>query len=268
VLVSERGLPPGECGARITDSWPVPTSMPVMERNGIHIWRMSLNASPSAIQRLELVLSADERARAGRFHRALDRHRYMLARAQLRTLLGRYLDYPARTLRFDYSANGKPELPSIAAGDHVRFNISHAGQLALCAVSRATALGVDVEADHPQLDVHAIARRYFGERELARLRPLPSLEARDWFLQQWTRKEALAKAQGVGMWQMIGRELLADDGAFKSTGSVGPSAAVVSGAWYVYDLDLAPSYRGAIACEGPAELIAQYSWPLGWSLGE
>jgi 4'-phosphopantetheinyl transferase len=55
--------------------------------NEVHLWRVDLVAVATAEQRWEQILSADERARAARFHFSWDRQYFAATRALLRTIL-------------------------------------------------------------------------------------------------------------------------------------------------------------------------------------
>ncbi|MFI4917076.1 MAG: 4'-phosphopantetheinyl transferase family protein [Phycisphaerales bacterium JB060] len=73
--------------------------------------------------------------------------------------------------------------------DRAAVSLSRTDDIAMCAVTQADAIGVDVERLRPW-------------RELVDMAPLlsdqPPENARDLLL-LWTRKEALAKAMGVGL---------------------------------------------------------------------
>jgi 4'-phosphopantetheinyl transferase len=245
--------------------WSLPAELPALDAGDVHVWRFALDESPSLTGPLEPILSSDERRRAQLFRRERDRTQYMWARIQLRGLLGGYLGYRGRDVRFEYGANGKPRLSTGGHNKRLRFNLSHSGELAVCAVSCSAEVGVDVECAHPAVDFLAIAQRYFGAREVAALAALPVEEARQCFFRLWTRKEALAKAQGTGVWKVIGLDLLmVESTPLDRAGGETPSA-VVHGRWHVYDLSPATGFLGAVAHEGSAHRLASYQWPLAWS---
>jgi len=64
----------------------------------------------------------------------------------LRTILGRYLDRDSARVRFRYGHRGKPALAPERGDLEVRFNASHAGDLALFAIARGREVGVDVDS--------------------------------------------------------------------------------------------------------------------------
>jgi 4'-phosphopantetheinyl transferase len=161
----------------------------------LHIWQATLDVGGPEADRLQRILSEDERERAARFHFERDRIRYIAGRAQLRMLLADYLDASPRELVFQYGANNKPSL----AGPGPRFNLSHSGGLVLYAVCAEVELGVDVELCNPDFAGERIPEHFFAPDEVLALRSLPEhLQARG-FLELWTRKEAFIKARGDGL---------------------------------------------------------------------
>jgi 4'-phosphopantetheinyl transferase len=243
----------------MSDVWHVPDAMPVADEGRLHVWRFNLRDESADIRRLEPVLRDHELVRADSFHRLRDRTTYVLARAQLRILLGKYLNRDARDVKIAYTANGKPVLSPSANVFPVQFNLAHSQDVALCAVSRYSEVGIDVEYGHAHVDVRRIARRYFSTTEASLLESLPFSEARQWFLRQWTRKEALAKVQGIGLWAVIGCELLSDENA--RPGEV----IVADGPWHIYDLSPGPGYYGAVAHNGAVSRLECFQWPLEWT---
>jgi 4'-phosphopantetheinyl transferase len=165
----------------------------------VHLWRVDLPTVAKGEQRWEQILSADERARAARFHFSRDRQFFTATRALLRTILGSYLDSDPAELVFRYSENEKPSLSPSQSGSEVEFNVSHSGERALLAFARGRALGVDVEKLREDFDHAAIARRFFSEQEQRQLAALAPSDRYHGFFRCWTRKEAYIKAQGTGL---------------------------------------------------------------------
>lgn len=147
---------------------------------------------------LEQLLAVDERARAGRFHFERDRRRFIAARGQLRTILGRYVGVDPRALVFSYGLRGKPFLARFETIG-LKFNLSHSGELALIAVTQDRDIGVDLEEIHSLGDAEQIAERFFSARENAVLCTLPKADRLEAFFHCWTLKEAYLKATGNGL---------------------------------------------------------------------
>lgn len=152
-----------------------------------------LDASPNELRALEACLSPDEVRRADRFFFQRHRRRYVVARARLRQLLGERLGLAPQEIALVYGANGKPRL----ADEAMRFSVSHSGEIALFAFSKAREVGVDIEALRPIDSADAIAAHILSQRERRAYAAARDKVAA--FLRFWTRKEALAKAIGDGL---------------------------------------------------------------------
>src|SRR5580692_10092890 len=121
-----------------------------MDKSPVDLWTVSLT-TPSPDH-----LSEDEIARANRFKFEADRIRWTRARSALRLILSRYVgDDPAR-LAFIYGKHGKPALLPFS---DVEFNLSHAGDWAMIAVSRSVAVGVDIERIRANVDMAPLLTR-------------------------------------------------------------------------------------------------------------
>jgi 4'-phosphopantetheinyl transferase len=197
------------------------------------------------------VLSPGESQRAAAFRHDRDRRRYVVAHVWLRRLLGSRLDLPPRRVPFAADAcvrcagpHGKPQLPA-ATGLH--FSLSHAGDVAMCAVGRAP-VGVDVEAV-PAGAGYVELMGALEPRERRAVVALPAAERAAAFTQCWVRKEAYLKGTAEG----LSREPEAVRvGVGARFGDPGPEAGALGG-WQLTDLDAPPGYAAAIACQVAAE---------------
>jgi 4'-phosphopantetheinyl transferase len=162
----------------------------------VDVWFGSLDAPDPVLRELRGTLSADELDRAGRFHFARDRDRFVVGRGLLRALLGAYTGAAPAELQFDYSPHGKPRLRD---RDGVSFNVSHSENRAVFAFTPGAAVGVDIEVLDSRPSDALVAGRFFSPTEVRELLALP-LDARPRaFLTCWTRKEAFIKARGEGL---------------------------------------------------------------------
>ncbi|MCR8961198.1 4'-phosphopantetheinyl transferase superfamily protein [Variovorax sp. CCNWLW225] len=143
-----------------------------------------------------LILSKEERTRAGQFRFPQERQRYVAAHAALRYALAEQTGARADALRFTHSAFGKP---SLLGWPRVHFSLSHSQGLGLIAIGERGPLGVDVEQLRPVPDALALAATHFTRLENEALRALPANERDQAFLTCWTRKEACLKAIGLGL---------------------------------------------------------------------
>lgn len=173
--------------------------LPRLEQGDVHVWRADLDRAEDQAERLEAILSCDELQRAQRFRFDRHRTRFVVARAILRTLLARYLGITPPEVTFRYNVHGKPALASEQGADVPSFNLSHSEGLALYAVGRAWAIGVDLEPVRSLSDGEAISERCFSRREREAWRALPSEQRPLGFFNCWTRKEAYVKALGSGL---------------------------------------------------------------------
>jgi len=164
--------------------------------NGPTLWLVGVADKEGPRPEEDSVLSADEMARANRFHFAVDRTRFILARSALRTLLGGLTDTPPERIAFSTGPYGKP---SLVGRPDLHFNVSHSGALALIGVSPERPIGVDIEALRENIDELALARTFFCEEEHSFLSSCEGAAQLVAFYKIWTCKEAVLKAFGVGI---------------------------------------------------------------------
>ena len=154
-----------------------------------------LDAKPEEVRSLGALLCATETRRAERFRFERDRRRFIVARARLRQLLAARLGVQAEAVELAYGTNGKPKI----LDSSLCFSVSHCEDVALFAFSKASAIGVDVEAIRPIREADTIAVQFFSPRENEAYAALAAHNKPLGFLQCWTRKEALVKAIGEGL---------------------------------------------------------------------
>jgi 4'-phosphopantetheinyl transferase len=161
----------------------------------LHLWhaRLESNGWPAAAG-----LPVVERRRAARLRRPDARRRWIAARWALREVLGRYLERDPAAIELRFGERGKPMLA--APNPSLHFNLSHSGELALIAIGEEHEVGVDVQL--------------LGSRPAE-------------FYADWTRREAIAKCHGTGLWAPL------------------PDAPVS-----VAELDAGPRYAAAVAVAG------------------
>ncbi|HZQ06506.1 MAG TPA: 4'-phosphopantetheinyl transferase superfamily protein [Anaerolineae bacterium] len=167
-----------------------------LEEHEIHLWRVPLNVDAAQQDTMHTQFSPDETERAARFHFERDRTRFIVAHAALRQILARYTRKNPNALSFRVGAYGKPTL---AFETDIQFNLSHSGNLALIALTRGRAIGVDVESIRDNFDPLALATRFFSPPEIEDLRACDPATRTAQFFTLWTRKEAFIKAVGHGL---------------------------------------------------------------------
>lgn len=164
-----------------------------MESRAVEVWSIPL------IRECATYLSEDEAARAGRFRFEEDRIRWIRARSSLRLILAKYAGGDPASLVFRYGERGKPALLSAT---RIEFNLSHAGDWAMVAVSGSIPAGVDIERMRANVDMAALLRR-LGEADL----PSSPMD----LYHRWTRREARTKAAGGALFDQPGDDIRAVD---------------------------------------------------------
>ncbi|MEV6153282.1 4'-phosphopantetheinyl transferase superfamily protein [Nonomuraea sp. NPDC052129] len=225
-------------------------------------------------------LSDAERERARRLGSARERHRFMVAHAALRAILGDVCGVRAARLAFGTEDGGRPyvtlphgrtapgfDLPDDEAApdsnlSHSRavadsnllrgrgapdFNLSHSEEWALVAVAPpGSRVGVDVERIREDLDCLAMAGSMYQREEVDRLREAGPSGLRTGYFRLWTAKEAYVKAVGVGLAGL--RNVLVREESTTHGAVLSPPGAALPVRW----LDVAPGYAAAVVTAAAA----------------
>jgi len=186
--------------ANLVDSWPNRADVPPLEEETIHVWRMWLTEPEERIRSFRDLLTDSERQQADRFLFDEHRHRFTVGRAQLRRILGNYIDVAPEQVDFQYTNLGKPYFAEGVTDPHLEFNFTNSSDCALLAITYRTELGIDVERIREMTDMEGLARRYFAQPEIDVIVREPSeVRRQEYFFRCWTRKEAFLKAIGKGL---------------------------------------------------------------------
>ncbi len=164
----------------------------------VHVWTVSLRCEPDDLSRLTGYLSADELAGARHFRFDHHRRRFIVRRAALRSILGEYLQTPSREVAYRAGPCGKLEFAT-GGRPPISFNSSHSEDWAAVAVASPGRLGVDIEMVRPAPEDAELAEGCLSAPERDALRSIPLGERPTSFFQLWARKEAFAKALGLGL---------------------------------------------------------------------
>jgi 4'-phosphopantetheinyl transferase len=214
--------------------------------NEIHVWDSELTAQEAALDRLFPLLDRHEQSRAARFLVPEPRIQFILSRAFLRITLGRYLHMEPREVSLRTTEFGKPEL---ADKGGVYFNLSHTEGTAVIAVTRAGRVGIDVERVRKNLEPLQLAARFFSPSEVEWLQSQAIDQRFAAFFACWTAKEAYIKACGGGL-----SIPLDSFGVIAGSGDVQLHLEIYgkpeeSKRWSMWQLDLGPDLRSAVAVE-------------------
>lgn len=206
--------------------WQLPSDLLPLSRGEVHLWRFPLEVSAAEFFLMKNLLSSDELRRADRLLDCRKAQAFVVGRGRLRQLLGSYLQCDSARIVFDYGVHGKPALnQSLASG--LSFNLSHAGDWGILALTTAAAVGIDIEKIDPELDFEGVAAKFFKVAENAVLAAVAGPRRRRAFYRLWTEKEARLKGEGEGF-------------------SITDERLALS--WQTQRFWVAPGYVGAIAC--------------------
>jgi 4'-phosphopantetheinyl transferase len=203
------------------------------------------------------VLAHDERVRAERFRSFRDRARWISARVALRQILAGYTGTMPAQLQLTHGIHGKPVL---AGEPSLRFNLAHAGERAVLAITWDREVGVDLEPIDPCLDVMSLLAVSCSEAEAARIAALAPDVRAEGFLTGWTLKESYLKGIGTGLSRdsrTVDVTLLPDDRAIVTD----RLAETGEPQWSARLLHPGPGWVAAVAAPGQLLSIAEYFWP-------
>lgn len=167
----------------------------------IHVWLTFCEAisDEHLLVSYRELLNVREKQEESRFCFARDRHRYLVTKALVRTVLSRYASVDPRDWVFSANASGRPYIVNAQATDgSLSFSISHTQGLIVLGVAKGRSLGVDVE-NFATRDISIdIANHYFCPQEVAALHEVPHHQRQYRFFENWTLKESYIKARGMG----------------------------------------------------------------------
>jgi len=131
---------------------------------------------------------------------------------------------------------GKPHL-----NGHVFFSLSYAKDMAICAASLESEIGIDIEKIMA-IDKH-LFRDYFTQQEWTSI--ASSKEELVAFYDYWTRKEAIVKLQGQGL-----------ESALSKIDTVSNEVEIGGNLFYLQKIEVLPGYSCHVATGMPGQIIA------------
>ena len=148
------------------------------------------------------LMDADKQRRVDRFYFADDKKRTVAGEMLARKAIAEWCDILPESIIFGIKEHGKPYAKDLA----VEFNISHSGDMVVCAVDDRP-IGIDIEQIRP-IDL-SVAKRICTDEELLYLfghAPTDEdftyttvTETLTRFFELWTAKEAYGKCVGNGI---------------------------------------------------------------------
>ncbi len=155
----------------------------------VRLYATNIKELPSPMENSMLLntISAERKQRIMKYLKVQDRKRCLGAGLLLNKVLPRYGVLPANVR---IRADGKPEL------DGVFFNLSHSGNIVICAVSEKE-IGCDIEK--VEKTPEGVSERFFCPSETAYIQAGIGSERDNRFFRIWTMKESYIKMTGEGM---------------------------------------------------------------------
>ena len=206
----------------------------------------------SALMKRQLFAKAYEavpperRRRIDRFRFPKDRCRSLGAGVLLNRALA---EAGVDEAEFVYGEYGKPRL---ADQKGVHFNLSHAGDRAMCVIAPFR-VGCDVERiGHRGAGV---AERFFAPEEYDLIMSAPESERSDAFTRLWALKESFLKATGLGLTLPLSAFTVrvGEDG-------VSVRQDVDGNSYRFFELDPGDGYRYAVCAQNAPELTPRIEW--------
>lgn len=219
--------------------------MPHLDETVLHVWTFDLKVDLEALSQQEDTLSDEEWRRVRRYSSARPARRFIVRRGLLRRILGKYIHRSPEEVRFVYNVYGKPFLSPELSSD-LQFSLSQTGERAALAVGLKDPLGIDVERLRTIRALGGSVRFGSPMEEAYRINKPAALTDRLPFVLAWTRREAVAKAEGVGLQMLPGRyevDGMTDFILPASTANV----SLYRRGYHIHTLSLFAGYVGALA---------------------
>lgn len=134
-----------------------------------------------------------------------------------------------------YDEFGKPYIDT-----KTYFNISHSGDYVICAVSKCSKVGIDIEEVKP-INIDDIKSEVFNEIEISHFKV--SKNPIEFFYKIWTIKEAVLKGEGVGLQKSMNQIKIH-----------GTQASFLGNYWNLGELRIDDRYAANIAFKGYADV--------------
>ncbi len=160
-----------------------------MRKNMVYLYAIDIRALPDPKENPAALhhISSSRRKKVMKYLQANDRKRCLGAGILLARILPLYGDDPEKIV---CGPEGKP------LAENVHFNLSHSGNLVICAVGEK-AVGCDIEKT--EREIQGVAKRFFHRNEAEYLQKFQGQERDEMFFRLWTWKESYIKMTGEGL---------------------------------------------------------------------
>jgi len=207
------------------------------------------------------LLDAPERQRAGQRRFADDREALALTYALHRLFVASSLGIEPDAVEIARDAEGAPHLPGIALhGRKVHTSLSHADGVSAFALCALGPVGIDVEAAFRAAELPGIASSVCHPSELESLATFAEPARSRALLALWVRKEALLKAEGIGLAREMCSFHAAAGAEFLLAGSTRETPAACSVRLAM--LDVGERWTAAVAAPREAAVECLHLQPL------
>lgn len=217
--------------------------------NFLHVWRAPVHMPLQDLDSIMALMNEKEVEKAERFYLREDKIRYAIGRGFLRRLIGHYLNIDPKIVLFRRSKHNKPILE---AHNNFHFNISHAGDWVVFALSKAT-IGIDIEPINSTFDYQEVITQFFEPSEIEFISK--SAYPYQSFFKIWTRKEAFLKALGSGLTDHLNQYCFLD-----GRRSISLSETIVYKDWQVISFLMDKKYYLSLAYPKSKILPQYFNW--------
>lgn len=202
------------------------------------------------------ILSIQEKKQAKEFVNNNLKHKYILSHGLLRYILSSYTDIPPQNILYFFNRFNKPFLKS-SNQNRIQFSMSHSKDYVTYALSLGNHVGIDIEWQDMDLNLDEIASFVLTAKELDIYQKFSKEEKFQAFYRVWTKKEAITKALGKGLYYPIKKmEIMTSylhDNAVYINGNNKLHCACLC--------NLLENYAGAVASSHPFKFIQFYNLP-------
>jgi len=245
-------------GNLLLNPWQTVHAIPSLPGGELHIWRIGLPLLPDVLDSFHSLLTPQEVERANRLRQPQARQQFIAGRGILRRILAAASGLDPHLIPITTAPNGKPAF----AQSGIAFNVAHSGDTVLIALHRGGSIGIDIECIDPTRSFMEIAQHSFTPSENLSLLAIDDPdERRDTFYQLWTRKEAIAKADGRGLVLPFTSFHIPPFPANSTPIPIDQTETTPRRTFYVTDLPLETGLAGAMALDSPIHEMKLLMFP-------